>query len=243
MTERARHRSSRESVSDARQVTDLGAIDTGRQAVRVFASRPGPRAIAATAALAWMVRGGLGGAGVGEALAIAAVVAWWPLQEWLAHRYLLHLRPRTTRLGTLDPLFARRHRWHHEHPGDVDGTLLPPAVIYAAIPLAGALFAALLGPRRSALGAFAAYSTAALLYEWTHFIVHTRVPARGAYFKALRRNHLLHHFRSEHYWFGFTVPVVDRVLGTAPDAATVPRSRTATDLYGLREAERADVSR
>lgn len=230
-----------ESRVDPRTVTELSSITTYREALRVFFSRPGPRAIAASAGLSWLARAALGPPGLSEPLVMATVIAWWPLQEWLAHKHLLHLRPKKTPFGTFDPVFSQRHRWHHEHPDDVDGTLLPPRVIYTGIPMAGAILTGLLGPRRRALSAFATYSTMALVYEWTHFIVHTGVRPKREYVKTLRRNHLLHHFRNEQYWLGFTAPIVDRMLGTDPDPAGVPRSKTAMDLHGLRAQANARV--
>jgi len=44
------------------------------------------------------------------------------------------------------------------------------------------------------------------------------------------RNHRLHHFKNERYWFGVTSTVGDRVIGTLPDQSTVPRSPTARSL-------------
>jgi sterol desaturase/sphingolipid hydroxylase (fatty acid hydroxylase superfamily) len=153
------------------------------------------------------------------------------------HKHLLHLEPRTVLGVRVDPLFARKHRAHHRDPRDVDLTLLPSSVIAGAIPGAGAAWLMLLGPRRAALTAMAAYSTMALVYEWTHFIVHTGVRPKTAYGKKVRRNHRLHHYRHEAHWLGFTLPAVDAWLGTDPDPATVPRSKTAMDLHGL-EGER-----
>jgi hypothetical protein len=73
----------------------------------------------------------------------------------------------------------------------------------------------------------------ALFYEWTHFVVHTNVKPLTAYGRAVRRNHRLHHFRHEQYWFVFTFPRVDHWFGTSPDPAAVKRSPTAMDLHGL----------
>lgn len=239
MSEPPNERPEASPARDAREVRELSSITTYGEALRVFFSRPGPRTIAACAGLSWLARAALGPPGLAEPLVMASVLAWWPLQEWLMHKHLLHRRPTETRLGTFDPVFARRHRWHHRNPDDVDGTLLPPPVIYAAMPTSAGIFLALLGPRRRTLTAFATYSTMALAYEWTHFIVHTGVRPEREYFKLLRRNHLLHHFRSEKYWLGFTAPVVDDLFGTNPDPVTVPRSKTAMDLYGLAAAAEA----
>jgi hypothetical protein len=220
-----------------REVTSLASIRGYREALRVFFSRPGPRLIAATAGATWLARATLGPPGLGDLGTAAAVIAWWPLQEWLAHQHLLHLKPRQRADGSvLDPMFAERHRHHHAHPDEVDTTLLPIEVVRGAIPVASAAFVLLLGPRRRTLTAMATYSTMALVYEWTHFIVHTGVRPRSAFARKVRSNHLLHHFRNERYWLAFTMPLVDRLMGTDPDPASVERSKTAMDLHGLHAA-------
>ena len=173
-------------------------IETLRDAARVFFSRPGPRLIAKQAALGWAVRACLGPPTITELGICGAVVAWWPFQEWLAHKHLLHIEPREILGRRVDPLFARKHRAHHREPRDVDLTLLPPEVIRAAIPANLAFWVVVTGasPRKAATG-IAAYSTMALLYEWTHFLVHTGVKPKSRFFKRVRRNHRFHHYRNE----------------------------------------------
>lgn len=220
-------------MRDPKTVTDLESITTYEEALRVFFSRPGPRRIAKTAGAALLARAFLGPPSPGELATCVGVAAWWPLQEWLTHKYLLHLKPR----DGFDLYFAQRHRWHHEHPRDVDGTLLPMRVLRGSTPVVGGLFLLALGPRRRTLSAMATYTTMTLLYEWTHFLVHTGIQPKGAFYTTLRRNHRLHHFRSEQYWYAFTLPLVDTVLGTNPDPAKIARSKTAMDLHGLRAEE------
>ena len=226
-----------------RRVTNAASVKTLGQAVRVFLSRPGPRVMTAVAASTWTARALLGPPGPSDLVAAAAALAVWPLQEWSMHRYLLHLEPRTIAGVQVDPLFARRHRAHHADPRDIDRTLLPLQVVLPAVPVSAGLWLLALGPRRAAVTAIATYTTMALFYEWTHFIVHTGVVPRTAYGARVRKNHRLHHFRDEHYWLGFTVPAVDRWFGTSPDPAGVPRSRTAMDLHGLEAARAAADSR
>lgn len=217
----------------ASEIHDAESIRTLREAAAVFFSRPGPRMIAATAGTCWALRALAGPPGPLDVIAAGAAVAWWPWQEWILHKHVLHMRPVAVAGRTFDPEFARKHRAHHASPTDVDGTLLPPRVIAGAIPAAAAGWLVLCGGRRAALTGMAAYSTMALVYEWTHLLVHTGYQPRSAFAKRVRRNHRLHHWRSEHHWFGFTLPLVDRILGTDPDPASVPRSKTATDLHGL----------
>ena len=73
-----------------------------------------------------------------------------------------------------------------------------------------------------------------LAYEWTHYLVHTDYKPRSAAYRAVWRNHRLHHFKNERYWFTVTsAGTADRVLGTYPDLATVPTSPTAKNLHAL----------
>lgn len=224
-------------MADAR-VTDGEQVRTLPDALRVILSRTGPRLIVASAAAAWAARAALGRPSLADAAICVGVAAWWPLQEWLAHKHLLHLRPDPARPLVGDPVFARRHRAHHRDPRDVDHTLLPVAVIAVAVPVNALLWAAALRSARPALTGIAAYSTMAAVYEWTHFLVHTGVRPASAFFRRVRRNHRLHHYRNENFWLGFTLPWVDQWLGTEPDPREVPHSKTARDLFG--DAARED---
>lgn len=211
-------------------------VRTHRHAVRVFFSRKSPKALTKIAATAWIGRLLLGPPGPRDLVAATAAIAVWPLQEWFLHKYLLHLEPRTIAGIRIDPGFARAHRNHHADPRDIDMTLLPPKVIRDSLPFAAGIWVLAFGPSRAALTAMATYSTMALFYEWTHFIVHTKVKPLTSYGEKVRRNHRLHHFRHEDYWFAFTLPLIDRLFRTDPDPETITRSPTAMDLHGLRAA-------
>jgi hypothetical protein len=210
--------------------------DTLRAALREFFRHQSPRTIAATAGASWLGRLMAGPFGPKDAFIVAGVIAWWPLQEWLAHKYLLHREPLP---GRQDPLFAQRHRAHHRNPDDFNLTLLPKEVLETAIPASLAFWLLATKKKRHALTGMAAYSTMALVYEWSHFLVHTDYKPKSKFFRKVRRNHLMHHFRNENYWFGFTSPLVDALMGTDPEPAEVPRSETATDLYGVSAVDEA----
>ena len=49
-------------------------------------------------------------------------------------------------------------------------------------------------------------------YEWPHFLIHTPYRPRSRYYRAIWRGHRLRHFKNEHYWFGVTSTVADRLL-------------------------------
>jgi hypothetical protein len=73
-------------------------------------------------------------------------------------------------------------------------------------------------------------------YEWVHYLVHSDYRPRTRAFRAVWRNHRLHHYKNEHYWFTVTTAgTADRLFGTYPDTASVQTSKTVRDLYALEE--------
>lgn len=218
-------------------VSPLTTPDSLGAAARVFFAERSPRLLAGIVCASVAVRLALGGFALGDALVVAGVVVLWPLQEWLIHVFLLHYRPRVLFGRCLDFETARLHRAHHRDPWRLDLVLIPLRVYLLAPLLAAALFW-LADPRRVASG-LVVYFALALNYEWIHFLVHTRVRPRSALYRRLWRNHRLHHFRNEHYWYGVTMLSGDRLLRTAPAVDDVPVSPTARNLDGegeLREA-------
>ena len=168
-----------------------------------------------------------------------ALVAAEPFTEWVIHVYLLHSRPVRIRGRRYDLPAAREHREHHAAPAYLDGVLIPTPVILVVIPLiavvalgVGYALNPLLGGDRVAgtlTGLVAAY---AILggYEWCHYLIHSPYVPRGRRYARVRRSHRLHHYKNERYWFGVTSNLGDRVIGTNPAAADVPRSPTARNL-------------
>jgi sterol desaturase/sphingolipid hydroxylase (fatty acid hydroxylase superfamily) len=67
-------------------------------------------------------------------------------------------------------------------------------------------------------------------YEWCHFLIHTPYRPAGWYYRSIWRGHRLHHFKNEHYWFGVTSTVGDRLLRTSPEQSQVSKSGTARSL-------------
>ena len=199
-------------------------------ALREFARHGSPRILAALALGFAIARLAAGGFSVRDLVAAGAVVALWPVQEWLIHVGILHYRPRRVAGRTLDFLVPRKHREHHRDPWRLDLVFVPLRV-YVGVPVALALVlwlsASSLRPTQSVL---AVYFALALHYEWIHFLIHTRYPPRRPRYRRLWRNHLLHHFKNDRYWYGVTMLGGDRLLGTAADPESVPTSATARTL-------------
>lgn len=208
--------------------TDLSQITTLGHAAQVFTAQPGPRKMIKNALFAWAVRAVLGPPKLSELSTAGAILAFWPLQEWLIHRHILHFEPRTIRGRHVDLLVAKSHRAHHRDPRDLHETLIPEPVVRVALPVTALVFAlASFGSLRRAASGTAVYATMSLLYEWTHFLAHTSYRPRGRVMDRIRKNHLRHHFHNEDYYLGVTFPVIDDVLATNPATRAVPRSATA----------------
>ncbi|HEX3693572.1 MAG TPA: sterol desaturase family protein [Solirubrobacteraceae bacterium] len=207
---------------------------------RVFARQPSPPYLLAAILIAVALRVPQGHWSWRDAVVAAGLVAVTPFVEWLIHVYLLHLPPFMLLGRRIEIVSAREHRAHHEDPGVLSGVLLPvSAVIVFALTIAAVAYAMsfpialVLGGDRlagAATGLVAAYAILAV-YEWIHFLIHTPYRPKRRYFKAIWRNHRLHHFKNERYWFGVTSTVGDRVIGTAPDQRAVERSPTAHSLH------------
>jgi sterol desaturase/sphingolipid hydroxylase (fatty acid hydroxylase superfamily) len=179
-------------------------------------------------ALAWRLA--LGGWRLADAVVAAVILGLEPLTEWLIHVFLLHARPKTIAGRTYDSLVARKHRAHHADPRDVDLIFVPKRVLYGALPGAILLYGALLRDVRLASTAVLVSYAMLTLYEWTHFLIHSRYLPKGRYYRYIWRAHRLHHYRNEHYWFGVTIHLADHALRTFPGRDDVPLSPTARTL-------------
>jgi hypothetical protein len=78
-------------------------------------------------------------------------------------------------------------------------------------------------PMPLALSATIGYALAGFKYEWTHYIVHTKVNPRSRSMRYIRDNHMRHHILDNDNWLGFSVLFVDRIFGTSPDVKDIRR--------------------
>jgi sterol desaturase/sphingolipid hydroxylase (fatty acid hydroxylase superfamily) len=208
--------------------------------LREFLRQPSPPYLIGAVAAALALRLVQGGWSWRDAVVALGLLAATPFVEWTIHVYLLHSPPINLRGRRVEMLTAREHRAHHEAPGVLGGVLLPVygvLVFLAMIAVVNWLLSfpidLLLGPPRLAYASTGVLVSFAILatYEWTHFLIHAPYKPRGRYFKAIWRNHRLHHFKNERYWFGVTSTIGDRVIGTLPDRRSVARSATARSLH------------
>jgi len=200
-----------------------------RAAAAVFVRQPSPVVIASLLVAAIAGRIYVGDYSWWDLLPPAVVLAAQPFTEWLIHVFVLHFKPRPLLGRRMDPLVSRKHRAHHADPKDLRLVFIPLQTLPG---LLGATAAVMLAPMplgRGLSGLIGAYAMT-LLYEWTHYLIHSAYRPRHRLFRYVWRAHRNHHFRNEHYWFGVTVHVADHLLGTFPEKTAVELSPTARTL-------------
>ena len=216
-------------AATAERTGDRQAESLGR-AFTVFRSYRSPQIIAVALASAGIARIALGGWRWGDLLIMAIIVALLPFIEWFTHVVLLHWKPRTVLGVTLDPLAARDHRRHHQDPRDVKLIFIPLPVLIPNL-IGGVVLFLLLAPTtRQALSGILISFSLLMLYEWTHFLIHSRYRPKSRLYRYVWRAHRLHHYRNERYWFGVTVHLADHLFGKFPEKNAVPVSATARTL-------------
>jgi hypothetical protein len=203
-----------------------------REALGIFVSHASPRLLLALLAGALAARVAVGNWSAWDLVPVPVVVAYWPLQEWLIHVLILHWRPRRLFGFTIDGIVPRDHRAHHSDPWNYAILFIPFHSFFYTVPILLAGWWWLAPTPSIALTGVCAHLALTLHYEAVHFLIHTRVTPRTWFYRRLWRNHRLHHFRNEHYWYGVTMLSGDRLLRTSPDPDTVPTSPTARALPG-----------
>ncbi len=210
--------------------TAAGGPGTIREAWPIFARHGSPRILMVAVAAAAIGRLWAGGWSAWDLIPVVAIVAYWPIQEWLIHVFILHFKPLAVWGWTIDFRVPRKHREHHRDPWNYDILFIPMHSFIYSLPLLVWLWFAVTPTAALALTGLTVHLLLSLHYEWIHFLIHTRVAPRTSFYQRLWRNHRLHHFKNEHYWYGVTRLGGDSLLRTAPSPNAVPLSPTARTL-------------
>jgi hypothetical protein len=217
-------------------------LTTLRACWREFLGHVSPRAALAAIAIAVAARVYVGGWSWRDVVPPLALIAAQPFVEWVIHKYLLHLPPLRLFGRRVELYGSIQHRNHHLAPSDLDRVLLRGIeVVSFLVQIALVMWLLTFAVAKAAgvpvlaltlTGTTFAY-VGLLRYEWSHFLIHTPYVPRTRWYRAIWRNHRLHHFKNEGYWMGVSSNLGDRMLGTNPDQRAVPKSPTARTL-GLR---------
>lgn len=139
----------------------------------------------------------------------------WTLFEYVAHRYLFHYEA-TSPLG--QRIVYIFHGNHHEYPRDRERLFMPPVPsIIFALTVFGIIFslsALLTGTGNYAFSFFSGFLIGYLIYVSMHYAIHRYPPPKR--FKALWRNHHLHHYKFPDHGFGVSSTLWDIIFGTVP---------------------------
>lgn len=170
-----------------------------------------------------------------DVILFATSILFWWIQEYFFHRILLH-SPLLNWTG------KQIHETHHEKQY-FHVSIDPPALLLGWLFTAHFLLKRML-PWHLCLSSTVGYALAGLVYEWSHYIVHTRVKAplstpssrstpascwtlqywMASLFCQMRDNHIRHHLVDDQYWYAFSVPAMDDVFGTNPNVRELLRS-------------------
>lgn len=231
-------------------VATAARIDSLSAAFALFARFWSPRTMAvglvlAVAARFLVVGPALSGWDLAAVLIVAALV---PLVEWSVHLVVLHARPRTVGPVLIGRVLIGRvlidpgagHREHHLNPASVNRVLLRgiDASLFqltnagvVVVVVGGPLWLLDIDPAGPVLTGIAVAILGLVHYEWSHFLFHTAYRPKTRYYRRLKANHRLHHWRNENHWLGVTTNAGDRLMRTYPKSrSAVPLSPTARTL-------------
>ncbi len=206
---------------------------TAREFIKAFYGHLSPRILTVLVLGLVGLRIYLGNWTYADWIAPLAILAFWPILEWLIHVRLLHMKPFTLFGKTFDLSVGRTHRAHHANPADLSDITINKEVFPTVVPLLFVLAYWLFPTVELATGALAAFFVLSLHYEFCHFIGHTAWCPPINYYRRRQRMHRLHHYRDETLWWGVSTGLGDLLLGTAPDIKSVEKSPTVHNVHGL----------
>jgi hypothetical protein len=199
---------------------------TAGAALRVFVLHPSGWLIALFVLICGGIRLSWGPLHLADALVALAVLAYFPINEWLIHVFMLHYKPRKLFGRTIDFYLPITHRRHHADPWNLKWVFIPRH-IHLITPFTVAVLMWILWPwKELALTGITAYLLLGLHYEWVHFLAHIPWCPPIAYYQGRVREHRYHHFRNENYWWGVSMGMGDRLFGTAPSVEDIGRTGT-----------------
>ena len=138
-------------------------------------------------------------------------IFFWTFFEYLAHRFVFHIIPKTEKTRKIVYVL---HGNHHEYPRDKQRLFMPPL---PSLIISSAIFGLMyLVAGRFAFMFFPGFMLGYLIYGSMHYAIHAWNPP-FKWMKGLWRNHRLHHYKNQHQGFGVSSTLWDHVFGTMFD--------------------------
>ena len=156
---------------------------------------------------------GFNNAYIDAALAITLFIAGlliFTLIEYLMHRFLFHLPPKTEKA---EKFAYTIHGVHHDYPKDKDRLAMP---IPLSVTLAtGFFFFFKLFMGNYVFGFLPGFLIGYASYLWVHYMVHAFQPPKN-FWKILWVHHGIHHYKEPNRAFGVSSPLWDLIFRTMP---------------------------
>lgn len=203
---------------------------TFRDLIRAYVTYPAIQVYAALIACA-LISGSIGTLSpLRFALSLLAGALLFPIAWYLIHRFVLH-GSWMYKSRQLAGLWKRVHYDHHRFPNDLSvlfgglHTTLP-TILLAAGPIGFAI-----DGWTGAAGAIAGTLLMTAFTEFMHAGEHLAFEPKSAFWRAIKKRHLAHHFHNENGNFGIAEFFWDRLFGTFyAETEDRPRSATARNL-------------
>lgn len=142
----------------------------------------------------------------------------WTFAEYMLHRFLFHYEAKSDQARKVFYLF---HGIHHHQPQCKTRLVMPPVV---SIPLAlvmygimYSLFVLLLGLTHWLWPVMSGFIVGYLCYDLIHYATH-HFAMRNGIWKALKRYHMQHHYKTPDARYGVSSPLWDVIFATKPSA-------------------------
>ncbi len=142
----------------------------------------------------------------------------WTFAEYMLHRFLFHYEAKSDQARKVFYLF---HGIHHHQPQCKTRLVMPPVV---SIPLAlvmygimYSLFVLLLGLTHWLWPVMSGFIVGYLCYDLIHYATH-HFAMRSGIWKALKRYHMQHHYKTPDARYGVSSPLWDVIFATKPSA-------------------------
>ena len=143
---------------------------------------------------------------------MAIGVFFWTFAEYFLHRFVFHFEPKS-KIGKNIHFFI--HGIHHDYPQDAKRLVIPPFASALTAVLFYFGFEAVLGTLYTP-PFFAGFVAGYLYYDLLHYTLH-HATIRGKWLKALKHQHMQHHFNNPQSTYGVSTQIWDRLFGSLSD--------------------------